>query len=116
MWMTRKAKKRVPKPDRPTLSTRTSIELRAKLDAAAAKSGRSIAQETEYQLERAFALPAIEDLAASLRKIMVDQSKIIGTLAEDVHETREVAKQFLELARLRGQGDATIEHLISKLR
>jgi len=79
--MTRKAKKRVPKPDRPTLSTRTSIELRAKLDAAAAASGRSIAQETEHQLERAFELSRLESALAALESALAAISRLEGTLA-----------------------------------
>jgi hypothetical protein len=53
--MTKRAKKKPRRPDRPTLSTRTSQELRRALDEAAARSGRSIAQEAEAWLERALA-------------------------------------------------------------
>lgn len=41
------------------LNMRTTQEMRAKLEAAAAKSGRSLAQEVEYRLDQSFLEDAI---------------------------------------------------------
>lgn len=53
------------------LMARTTPSLRARLEAAAAASGRSLGQEVEYQLERALmAFDAIEALRETVRQEM----------------------------------------------
>jgi hypothetical protein len=50
-----KTKKTTGTAKRYPLNMRTTKEIRERLEGAAAKSGRSLAQEVEYRLERSFA-------------------------------------------------------------
>jgi hypothetical protein len=52
---------KTPNPKRFPLSLRTTKQLREKLEAAAADSGRSLAQEIELRLEMSFDRQAVEE-------------------------------------------------------
>lgn len=68
------------------LNMRTTAELRAKLGWAATQSGRSLAQEVEYRLERSF--------------IEVDPVQMLATLLADIRQRLEGLESTVE--RLEG--------------
>ena len=91
--------KRDPRPgERFTIATRVRPELKRRLDAAAAESGRSQAQETELRLERSFDRTDLlgevlnlaygEEIAAELRRLG-EELKAIEAQREKVKARRE---------------------------
>jgi hypothetical protein len=62
------------------LNMRTTAELRAKIEAAAAASGRSLVQEVEYRLERSFLADEVRAAVAEAMRPAVGPPSAPGTL------------------------------------
>src|SRR4051812_17974218 len=79
------AGKRVP------LNMKTTAEIRAKLEAAAAASGRSLTHEVEYRVERSF-----------------DRNQTLANVLEMIEENSQLQIQIMELQaeleKLKGAG------------
>jgi hypothetical protein len=91
------------KPDikRYPLNMRTTNEVREKLERAAAESGRSLAQEVEFRLERSFEREA---LGAEIRQDLRDYALTI--LQDEAHRARpdlrdQPSLRFLEVAAIK---------------
>jgi uncharacterized protein (DUF1778 family) len=96
------------------LNMRTTKEIRERLERAAAKSGRSLAQEVEYRLERSFDREAterelLEQQNIKLKTAIEELSKMIGdnfniainnamiNLNDTVERTREMLEQASDI-------------------
>ena len=95
--LTAKPPKRVDR--RKTMSTRLSSELRAKLEAAAKKSRRSLAQEFEFRLEQSFIAPEArlqgfgsEDHLKLLRALSLAGDMVEMTTGKDIFADAETAE------------------------
>jgi TraY domain len=76
------------KDKRRTITTRITEEIRAKLEAACAASGRSLSQEIELRLEIAFAIEA-ERVRIGLMQAYADES-LMARIAKMSPEERAI--------------------------
>jgi hypothetical protein len=89
---------------------RTSLEIRQRLEAAAAKSGRSLAQEVERRIEDSFKLESLN----VAERLLVDMHKVIKGFQL---QQEKLLEQVLDIRRLlidaqqgRSQSPPTLEH------
>ena len=75
------------------LSMRTSLEIRQGLEAAAAKSGRSLAQEVERRVEDSFKLESLN----VAERLLVDMHKVIKGFQL---QQEKLLEQVLDIRRL----------------
>lgn len=75
--------------ERVMLGLRVSAELKRMLDAAAMKSGRSQAQETELRLKQTFDSEALSDkVAARVEKLLDKQTEQLAVIWRQIEEQR----------------------------
>jgi hypothetical protein len=91
------------------LNMRTTFELRQRLEAAASKSGRSLAQEVERRIEDSFRFePILQDIPN-----LVENLELLGERLQ--HDVEEQKRLDQELGRQMARLDALWPKLVAKL-
>jgi hypothetical protein len=96
--------KRLGPGERVAILSRTTLEMRKRLDDAAAASGRSLAQEIELRLEQSFRPPIAEEYAGSRYAVKLIEVVVIacrlaeGMTGYSVDDNRETFKLAVQLA------------------